>query len=112
MTAGIDAPGTACAFNAHACTTQLLGHGGFDEHHEFPISLGGAANQSTMLVLCPNHHRRQHALIRHLIEVPGGAFDVLKHFATAEVHAAVTAVANWTAAGSPPIAQWPTPAAR
>lgn len=114
MTLGVDAPGTICAFHNHGCSQQMLGHGGFDEHHEFPISLGGASDQTTMLALCPNHHRRQHALIRYLIENPNvpGVDVVVLRFTAKERTAAALAVSNWQAAGSPTIHQWPVPAAR
>jgi hypothetical protein len=114
----IDAPGTTCSFHNHLCSTQMAGHGGFDEHHEFPVSLGGAAGQTTMLVLCPNHHRRQHALIRYLVELfqSGnlGAGDpaVTGQFTVHELLAANSAVKSWIEAGQPVIASWPCPAAR
>lgn len=109
----IDAPGTACAFQSNACTAFLLGHGGFDQHHAYPISLGGTVVQSTMLALCPSHHRRQHALIRYLVELLGDpSWAVLGHFAPVERTTALAAIDSWRADGSPPIAGWPCPAAR
>lgn len=112
MTARIDAPGTVCAFQSNGCTNAVLGRGGLDEHHAHPLSLGGAPNQSTMLALCPQHHRRQHSLIRYLVENAVTSPAVLGHFTHTEQQAAVDAVTAWRTAGSPPIANWPTPAAR
>lgn len=107
----IDTPGTVCSFASNACTPFMLAHGGLDEHHEYPISLGGTVSQSTMLALCPNHHRRQHSLIRYLVE-GGTAWSVLQHFTAVERDTALAAVTSWQADGSPPIAGWPCPAAR
>jgi hypothetical protein len=59
----IDAPGTVCAFQTRHCSTMIDGAGGFDRHHPIPKEMGGADRQ-VYLVLCPTHHRRQHALIR------------------------------------------------
>ena len=110
----IDAPGTACAFDSNHCTTSLSGRGGFDQHHRWPVSLGGPENPNDLLILCPNHHHRQHALIRYLVEVGIGpeSYTVTCHFVTLELDAARYAVDHWKAAGSPAIAGWPTPAAR
>lgn len=109
----IDAPGTACSLASLECTSHMIGAGGFDEHHEFPISLGGAADQTTMLVLCPNHHRRQHSLIRYLVERAGvEEFAVMRRFAKDEQVAARMAYSSWLTAGSPAIGGWPCPAAR
>jgi hypothetical protein len=92
----------------------MSGHGGFDEHHELPLSLGGQDNQSTMLVLCPNHHRRQHSLVRYLVEHDQGVLDplVLRHFSAVELATARFAYGGWVAAGRPPVPNWPCPAAR
>jgi hypothetical protein len=110
----IDAPGTTCSLASLECSQHLTGAGGFDLHHEYPLSMGGAADQATMLTLCPNHHRRQHSLIRYLVELAGRPADhrVMSRFTVAEQRAALTAIGNWQLAGSPPIDGWPCPAAR
>lgn len=113
--AKLDAPGTACYLESNNCSASMLGHGGFDQHHAIPVELGGDPKQP-LLALCPNHHRRQHALIRYLVEclvasvVP--SWDVTGHFVTAERNLATAAVTAWDAAGRPAINGWPCPAAR
>lgn len=111
MHVGIDADGTVCSFQSYACTAHMTGAGGFDEHHAWPVSLGGPAD-TALLILCPNHHRRQHSLIRYLVETPTPDWGVLQHFTSDERSTAIHAVDQWRAAGSPPIAGWPAPAAR
>lgn len=112
-TVGIDSPGLVCSLAALECSQHLTGAGGFDQHHEFPLSLGGAADQTTMLIVCPNHHRRQHALIRYLIERKSvEEYAVMRRFTAKEQDAARMAVSSWLAAGSPAINGWPVPAAR
>jgi hypothetical protein len=108
----LDAPGTVCAFDSNYCSRSLSGHGGFDQHHRWPVSLGGPENPDDLLILCPNHHHRQHALIRYLVEYPVTETTVTSHFVSVELETARYAVAQWRAAGSPAIAGWPTPAAR
>lgn len=115
---GVDLDGSVCALQSHDCTGSMTGAGGFDQHHEWPVFLGGderAAN-NTMLLLCPNHHRRQHALIRYLVEcVQAGvkaSYLVRRHYTKAELDAADFAVANWQAAGSPAVSSWNVPPAR
>lgn len=113
--ASLDAPGTVCYFDSNNCSASMLGHGGFDQHHAIPVELGGDPNQP-LLPLCPNHHRRQHSLIRYLVECLVGnvppARAVTGHFTTAERNLASTAVNAWDAAGRPAINGWPCPAAR
>lgn len=115
MAATLDAPGTACAFQSNNCTASMLGHGGFQIHHEWPVSMGGPAD-SDELPLCPLHHVRQHSLIRYLVECDQAGtvadWDVLEHFTAVEREAAYFAVDNWANAGRPAIAGWPCPAAR
>jgi len=115
MHATLDAPGTVCVFDSNRCSTSASGRGGFDEHHRWPESLGGPGDQP-LLALCPLHHRRQHSLIRYMVECDEAsiqpAWDVLRHFAAGERDAAVYAVDQWRAAGSPTIPGWPCPAAR
>lgn len=107
---GIDAPDTRCAFDAPLCRV-MLGAGGFDEHHPWPLSMGGPQVQQ-FLILCPNHHRRQHAAIRALVESdgvwPGGS----PRYRKAERAAATAAYEVWVMTGRPKIAGWPTPALR
>lgn len=76
------------------------------------MSMGGPEKPDDLLVLCPNHHHRQHALIRYLIESNPSKSAVTKHFALVERTTAEYAVAQWTASGSPTVAGWPTPVAR
>lgn len=115
MKATLDAPGTTCYFESHACSRMADGCGGFDQHHPIPVELGGDPNQP-LLPVCPLHHRRQHALIRHLVESalndtrPLGA--VVRRFTATERNIAEAAVAHWDAAGRPTINGWPCPAAR
>jgi hypothetical protein len=113
MTFGLDAPGSRCAFGSR-CTLAMTGHGGFDEHHEHPLSLGGVEGQSTMLVLCPQHHRRQHSLIRYLVECDTDERNplVLRHFTRPERAAAEVAYMGWVSVGRPHVTSWPCPAAR
>lgn len=113
MNATLDAPGTRCHFESHGCSRLVSGKGGFDQHHAIPIELGGDPNQP-LLALCPIHHRRQHSLIRYLVEQidAGPVPAVMLHFTTAEQATAIAAVQHWDAAGRPPINGWPCPAAR
>jgi len=114
MTLTLDAPGTVCAFDSNHCTASLSGRGGFDQHHRWPVSLGGPESPDDLLILCPNHHHRQHALIRYLVALAGApeAYTVTCHFVALELDTARYAVAQWRAAGGPAITGWPTPAAR
>jgi hypothetical protein len=111
----LDTPGTSCAFDSNHCSTSMLGRGGFDQHHPIPLEFGGDPNQP-LLPLCPNHHRRQHALIRYLIEclLDGTAaqWPVLEHFTADERAMAERVPVAYDAAGRPPIPGWPCPAAR
>lgn len=110
----IDTPGTLCAFASHGCTGSISGRGGFDGHHRWPVSLGGPEHPDDLLALCPNHHRRQHSLIRYLIQFgdTSPSATVLAHFTTVERLTAIYAITQWRGAGSPPVAGWPCPAAR
>lgn len=107
----IDGPSIRCGHESHACTVMARGRGGFDIHHRWPLSMGGPENPSDRLILCPLHHRRAHALLRHLVETSPPSAAVLRHFTTVERDAATYALTHWQAAGSPPIAGWPCPAA-
>jgi hypothetical protein len=110
----IDAPGTVCAFASRGCTAMVSGRGGFDAHHRWPISLGGPEHPDDLLACCPVHHRRQHSLLRYMIEcdTTPPSSTVLLHFTALERETADYAVTQWRAAGSPHIAGWPCPAAR
>jgi hypothetical protein len=115
VNATLDAPGTRCAFEWHDCSHLVAGCGGFDEHHPVPVELAGDPDQP-LLALCPIHHRRQHALIRYLVEclvdqTPVQA-AVTVHFTRAERETAEAALAHWDAAGRPAVRGWPCPAAR
>lgn len=115
MNATLDAPGTRCHFDSHGCTSLISGRGGFDQHHPIPVELGGDPNQP-LLALCPIHHRRQHSLVRYLVEalVDGTpvAPAVTVHFTRPERDLATAAVNHWDTAGRPTINGWPCPAAR
>lgn len=113
--ATLDAPGTVCAFASHSCSRLAAGAGGFDQHHRWPVELGGSPKQQ-LLALCPLHHRRQHALVRYLAERALAAAPlevaVTRKFTKAERDTATYAVAQWTVIGRPAINGWPCPAAR
>lgn len=111
---GVDLDGAVCAFQSNNCTTSMIGAGGLDEHHEWPVSMGGDERQAdnTMLLLCPNHHRRAHALLRYMVENDPLLWNVLRHFTAVEIAAAQFAVEHWRADGSPKISGWSAPAAR
>src|SRR4051812_31903559 len=108
----LDNPGAVCAFDSHGCSHAVNGRGGFDEHHRWPKSMHGPEHPDDLLVLCPSHHSRQHALLRYLVENVEPEWDVVKHFTSGERLMAQAAVAQWRAAGSPPIGGWSRPAAR
>lgn len=111
----LDAPGTRCALESHGCSHLISGAGGFDQHHPVPVELGGDLKQP-LLALCPMHHRRQHALIRYLVECDEAGVDpataIMRRFRSLERHLATTAVAHWVTANRPAINGWPCPAAR
>lgn len=103
-----------CAFETAWCRNHISGAGGFDIHHQWPKSMGGSDETSDtqhLLYLCPMHHRRQHALIRAMVE--SGTTDVrtVRTFAAVERISATYAVMCWVKAGKPPIRGWETPAA-
>lgn len=102
-----------CLFGTR-CGMQLDGRGGLDGHHADPVFLGGDPRQPLSL-LCPNHHRRQHSLLRRLIEdVNAGLvtpMGVRRRFAAAELLVADHAVAAWVGRGAPPVAEWSVAAA-
>lgn len=97
-----------CAFGV-ACGRQVSDRGGLDEHHPDPEFMGGDPGQILML-LCPNHHRRQHALIRAYVEA-GGRPKLTSSFATIEWATAQHAFDSWVARGRPALPGWSVPAA-
>lgn len=113
-TVTLDAPDAVCYFQSHDCSHLVSGRGGFDLHHPVPVELGGAEDEQRITV-CALHHRRQHALIRYLVECEVAsltpAWDVLCHFTGAERNVATHAVDTWVALGLP-VPQWNVPAAR
>lgn len=68
----------------------------------------------TELVLCPTHHRRQHSLVRYLVETDTGIRSgaVVRHFTSIERTTAEFAYQGWVAAGRPAVGGWSSPAAR
>lgn len=106
-----------CAFDSNNCSESLEHASSLDQHHEWPKHLGGDPNQETMLSLCPNHHRRQHAVIRYLIECHEAgmeaAWDVLCHFTKPERDTAMYAVSKWAAdpTAPHPVNYWTSDAA-
>lgn len=121
--ATVDGPTVACSFQSYWCKDRAFQAGGGDEHHEWPKSLGGSDDDGTdgqhLLILCPAHHRRQHALIRTYVEqieaatslAALGALRFVRPFAAVEHTTAQYAVTQWDAAGRPPILGWPCDAA-
>lgn len=113
----LDAPGTVCAFGK-TCTPPMIGAGGFDQHHPIPEEFGGPAVQ-VYLDLCPNHHRRQHALIHYIYAQERAgltqAWSIMRRFNTDERRYAQAAV-DWLRSQNdgalPRIVAWPAPAAR
>lgn len=111
----VTGPGVWCAFDANGCSKAVRFAGGFDEHHPWPVSMGGAIVQHK-LVLCPNHHRRQHALVHYLVKCTIASIEpdyrgVLVHFVAPERDAADEALSDWDDAGRPDINGWPCLAA-
>lgn len=110
----VDGLNLLCAFESSWCRAHIGGAGGFDIHHQWPRSMGGPAEETDaqhLLYLCPMHHRRQHALIRAMVE--SGTTDVktVRYFAAVERQSATYAVTCWLKAGKPPIRGWECPAA-
>jgi hypothetical protein len=114
MAQTIDELDVACSFESRRCTDYMIGAGGLQLHHEFPEHLGGEP-QGRRLVLCPNHHVRQHSLIRYLIECQqqgvSSDYDVIRHFTADEVVSAQYARDRWLESGRKPV-NWNVPAAR
>lgn len=114
-----DLPTDSCTFGSNNCSASMSGAGGFDRHHKWPEFMGGPddpVDGAIELLLCPNHHRRQHALIRYLVECDvtrtPPSWGVLRHFVEGERVAAGYAITKWIAAGRPVITGWSSPAAR
>jgi hypothetical protein len=107
----IDAPGTVCAFQTRHCSTMIDGAGGFDRHHPIPKEMGGADRQ-VYLVLCPTHHRRQHALIRLHCELDSYELPRLHRWHAPEERRAARAAYRWWVEHGRPRVQWDVPATR
>lgn len=107
----VDGPDVVCAFQSYWCSSHSQGCGGFDEHHKWPQFLGGPEKTDDKLVLCPTHHRRQHALIRAMIGNGTTAIHTLHYFAPIEWQTAIYAVTQWHSVGMPAILGWSCPAA-
>lgn len=111
----LDVDGASCAFHSRECSGLLIGAGGLDVHHGWPVFMGGPG-ESADTNACPNHHRRQHALLRYLVEqeLAGRppSWAVLRHFTLVERDVAAYAVARWVDIGRPVIKGWNVPAAR
>ena len=106
---GVDGADVRCAFETYWCKNKASQAGGCDVHHEWPRSMGGpdeATDTQHLLYLCPLHHRRQHSLIRAMVEAGTTAINTVRKFSDAEMAAASYAVACWVKAGRPTIAGW------
>lgn len=111
---GIDGLDLHCHFEQYWCVNRITLAGGLDAHHMWPKSMGGseaASDTQHLLYLCPMHHRRQHALIRAMVESGTTAVHPVRYYAPAEVEAATYAVTMWNGIGKPAIHGWETPAA-
>lgn len=111
---GVDGPDLHCAFETGWCARRVTLAGGLDVHHRWPLSLGGPVEPTDVegrLLLCPIHHRRQHALIRAMVESGATGIRTVRYFAPLEWQTAAYAVGQWIGAGRPRIPGWPTPAA-
>lgn len=110
----VDAAGASCAFGS-SCAATMIGAGGLDVHHAWPVFMGGPETGADTLA-CPNHHRRQHALLRYLVECDrrqlAPAWTVRRRYNVIERDTAAWAVDQWIAAGRPAIRGWNVPAAR
>lgn len=111
----IDAGHVRCLFHSNDCTEAMIGAGGLDVHHAWPQFMGGPESGADT-VACPNHHRRQHALLRYLVECDRAgiapAWAVRRRFNPLERSTAEYGVRRWIEAGRPPIRSWNVPAAR
>jgi hypothetical protein len=110
----VDRDDLVCDLGTKLCAKQMIGHGGLVEHHEVPVSMGGAET-GLKLVLCPNHHYRIHSLVRYLAQCDTSgapaAETVTGAFTRKERAVAAAAITGWVAAGRPGVG-WPTPSAR
>lgn len=97
-----------CAFGV-ACGKAVSNRGGLDEHHPDPVFMGGDPKQQKML-LCPNHHRRAHALDRAFVEANGRP-RLESSFTTIEWQVAQHAFDSWVARGRPALPGWSVPVA-
>jgi len=111
----LDVDGAVCHFESNDCSSAVIGAGGLDEHHGWPVFMGGPSDEADTNA-CPNHHRRQHSLLRYLVECDRAdrlpSWAVRRHFTAVERSTADYAVRCWVAAGRPLIRSWNVPAAR
>ena len=105
----IDGGFVKCDFETWVCSNHSALAGGFDEHHRRPKSMGGPENPDDKLILCPTHHRRQHALVRAYVE-HGPNVQTVKWYSPAEKAVARFAYQRWSDIGRPHV-QWSSPAA-
>lgn len=111
----LDLDTARCAFHSNDCTESMIGAGGLDVHHGWPSFMGNPAEDGDTHA-CPNHHRRQHSLLRYLVECDrdgvAPAWAVRRRFTPVERATAEQAVAKWVGIGRPAIRYWNVPAAR
>lgn len=105
----IDGGFIRCDFHTWDCSYHAALVGGFDQHHAWPVVMGGPERPDSLLTLCPLHHRRQHALLRAYVE-NGVDVKTVKWFSALERSTARSAVLQWISVGSPRV-YWNTPAA-
>lgn len=105
----IDGNGLRCSFETAWCRNRSTLAGGLDAHHEWPRSMGGAelaSDTQHLLNLCPVHHRRQHALIRAMVEHGTTKVRPVRRYTKVETQAAAYAFNEWVGAGKPKILGW------
>jgi hypothetical protein len=98
----IDGENIVCSFHTWDCSDKAAFAGGFDQHHAWPVSMGGPETPEDLLVLCATHHRRQHALIRTYIEY-GPSVRTVKWFSKLERDTARYAYDRWVGVGRPKV---------
>lgn len=105
----VDGADVRCALETYWCKNKASQAGGCDIHHQWPKSMGGpeeATDTQHLLYLCPLHHRRQHSLIRAMVESGTTSIKTVRKFSNDEVYSASYAVMCWVTAGKPRIAGW------
>lgn len=113
----LDRDDAVCLFGSR-CGASMIGAGGLDRHHPLPEEFGGDPHQP-LANACPNHHRRQHSLIRYLYDcgVAGTVpeWPVLRRFNPTEralANNAIVGLLKLHGGAFPSVASWPAPAAR